>query len=148
MCIRDSDGAGLDTANDELEGSSSENDADEQVNDETAHEEKEWEEISRQIEMNLETFSKEWGDEARDLISSLAIANRKTYDYSDFLRRFATVSEDMRINDDEFDYIFYTYGLELYGNMPLVEPCLLYTSRCVSETATVPHNRKISARQT
>ena len=116
------DGAGLDTANDELEGSSSENDADEQVNDETAHEEKEWEEISRQIEMNLETFSKEWGDEARDLISSLAIANRKTYDYSDFLRRFATVSEDMRINDDEFDYIFYTYGLELYGNMPLVEP--------------------------
>ena len=116
------DGAGLDTANDELEGSSSENDADEQVNDENAHEEKEWEEISRQIEMNLETFSKEWGDEARDLISSLAIANRKTYDYSDFLRRFATVSEDMRINDDEFDYIFYTYGLELYGNMPLVEP--------------------------
>lgn len=116
------DGSSLDTSNDELEGSSSEDDADEQVNDETAHEEKEWEEISRQIEMNLETFSKEWGDEARDLISSLAIANRKTYDYSDFLRRFATVSEDMRINDDEFDYIFYTYGMKLYGNMPLVEP--------------------------
>lgn len=116
------DGSGLDTSDDELEGSSSETDTEQQVNDENAHEEKEWEEISRQIEMNLETFSKEWGDEARDLISSLAIANRKTYDYSDFLRRFATVHEDMRINDDEFDYIFYTYGLELYGNMPLVEP--------------------------
>ena len=131
------DGAGLDTANDELEGSSSENDADEQVNDETAHEEKEWEEISRQIEMNLETFSKEWGDEARDLISSLAIANRKTYDYSDFLRRFATVSEDMRINDDEFDYIFYTYGLELYGDMPLVEPLEYADERTISDFVIV-----------
>ena len=26
------------------------------------------------------------------------------------------------INDDEFDNVFYTYGLELYGDMPLVEP--------------------------
>ena len=28
----------------------------------------------------------------------------------------------MKINDDEFDYIFYTYGLRLYENMPLIEP--------------------------
>ena len=28
----------------------------------------------------------------------------------------------MKVNDDEFDYIFYTYGLKLYGNMPLIEP--------------------------
>ena len=28
----------------------------------------------------------------------------------------------MKINDDEFDYIYYTYGLELYRNMPLIEP--------------------------
>ena len=28
----------------------------------------------------------------------------------------------MRINDAEFDYIFYTYGLKLYENMPLIEP--------------------------
>ena len=26
------------------------------------------------------------------------------------------------INDDSFDYNFYTYGLRLYGNMPLIEP--------------------------
>ena len=30
--------------------------------------------------------------------------------------------EDMRVNDDEFDYVYYTYGLSLYGNLPLVEP--------------------------
>ena len=28
----------------------------------------------------------------------------------------------MRINDDEYDYIFYTYGLRQYKNMPLIEP--------------------------
>ena len=28
----------------------------------------------------------------------------------------------MKINDDEFDYVFYTYGLKLYEKMPLVEP--------------------------
>ena len=28
----------------------------------------------------------------------------------------------MGVDGDAFDYIFYTYGLSLYGNMPLVEP--------------------------
>ena len=32
------------------------------------------------------------------------------------------LSEDMSVNDEEFDYIYYTYGLSTYGNMPLVEP--------------------------
>lgn len=27
----------------------------------------------------------------------------------------------MKINDEEFDYNFYTYGMQLYGNMPLIE---------------------------
>lgn len=84
--------------------------------------ERDWEDIARQTEMDLKTFSKEWGYEAGGFIKSLAIANRRKYDYSDFLRRFATLSEEMVVNDDEFDYIFYTYGLHLYGNMPLIEP--------------------------
>ena len=84
--------------------------------------EKDWEDIAKQIEMNLETFSKEWGEEAGSLMASLSIANRKKYDYTSFLQRFMTTSEDMKVNDDEFDLIFYTYGLKLYGNMPLIEP--------------------------
>lgn len=103
-------------------GSDFDDDNDEQVQDEKSEEERDWEEIAKQIEMNLETFSREWGDEAGALIASLAVANRKRYDYADFLRRFTMLSEEMKINDDEYDYIFYTYGLELYGDMPLVEP--------------------------
>ena len=102
--------------------SSTNRDMDDEVEDQKSEEERDWEEIAKQIEMNLETFSKEWGDEAGSLIACLQVANRKRYDYSDFLRRFAMLSEEMKINDDEYDYIFYTYGLDLYGNMPLVEP--------------------------
>ena len=32
------------------------------------------------------------------------------------------MGETIQINDDEFDYVYYTYGLNTYGNMPLVEP--------------------------
>lgn len=84
--------------------------------------EREWEEISKEIEMNLETFSKEWGRESDSLMQHLAVANRKVYDYTEFLRKFMTINEEMLLNQDEFDYIYYTYGMELYGNMPLVEP--------------------------
>lgn len=84
--------------------------------------ERDWEDIAKQIEMNLETFSKEWGDEAGSLMASLAFANRKKHDYTDFLRKFMVTSEEMQLNMDEFDYIYYAYGVELYGNMPLVEP--------------------------
>ena len=52
----------------------------------------------------------------------LAALNRERYDYEAFLKKFAVMGEVMKINDDEFDYIFYTYGLKLFENMPLIEP--------------------------
>ena len=87
-----------------------------------SEEERSWEELAKQVETDLETFSASWGVEAGDFMKILSAANRKKADYSDFLKRFASLSEEMKINDDEFDYIFYTYGLDLYGNMPLIEP--------------------------
>lgn len=83
---------------------------------------REWEDVAKQIEVNLETFSKEWGEEAGSLMANLSVANRKRYDYADFLRRFMVVTEETQLNMDEFDYLYYTYGMELYGNMPLIEP--------------------------
>ncbi len=88
----------------------------------TDQSEQDWKDISEQIEMNLQTFSSEWGDQAGSLIANLHIANRKVVDYSEFLRKFMTLSEEMKINQDEFDYIYYTYGLDVYGNTPLIEP--------------------------
>ena len=83
---------------------------------------KAWREIGEKMQMDLETFSKQQGDKAGSLMQSLTAVNREKYDYTAFLRKFATLGEVMKINDDEFDYIFYTYGLRLYEKMPLIEP--------------------------
>ena len=48
--------------------------------------------------------------------------NRERYDYRDFLRKFAVLKEEMKADMDSFDYVFYSYGLSVYGNMPLIEP--------------------------
>ena len=84
--------------------------------------ESDWEDLSRHIQADLETFSRRHSHRAGDLIQNLLEVNRERYDYAAFLRKFATRGEAMAVNDDEFDYIFYTYGMQLYGRMPLIEP--------------------------
>ena len=84
--------------------------------------EAEWQEISERVKVDIETSSKEWGDRSANLLQNITEVNRETYDYSDFLKKFSVMGEEMQINDDEFDYIFYTYGLQLYENVPLIEP--------------------------
>lgn len=84
--------------------------------------EKAWKEISRRIQVDLETASRRHGLDAGSLVQSLRPVTREHYDYADFLRRYMSLGEVVQVNNDEFDYIFYTYGLSLYGNMPLVEP--------------------------
>ncbi len=84
--------------------------------------EQQWKQISERMQQDLETFSKQRGDTAGNLMLNLAALNREKYDYESFLKKFAVMGEKMRINDDEFDYIFYTYGLSMYKNMPLIEP--------------------------
>ncbi|MCI8553821.1 MAG: metallopeptidase, partial [Clostridiales bacterium] len=72
--------------------------------------------------VDLETVSSQWGDIAAGLVQSLRRLNRQKYDYTAFLKKFAVMGEDMAVNDDEFDPIFYTYGLRMYKRLPLIEP--------------------------
>ena len=81
-----------------------------------------WQDISERMQVDLETFGKQRGLNPGAMTQNLAAVNREKYDYTAFLKKFAVMGETMRINDDEFDYIFYTYGLQLYGKMPLIEP--------------------------
>lgn len=48
--------------------------------------------------------------------------SRGRYDYRKFLRRFTVPREEVELDLESFDYIFYHLGLERYGNMPLIEP--------------------------
>ncbi len=81
-----------------------------------------WSEISRRMQMDMETFSKQQGDRAGNLMQNLREVNREKYDYTAFLKKFAVRGEVMKVSEDEFDYIFYTYGLKLYKKVPLIEP--------------------------
>lgn len=92
-----------------------------------------WEDIGKRIQADLETMSKSRGDGAGSLMANLELVNRTRTNYADFLRMFSRMGEDMRLNDDEFDYVYYTYGLSRYGNMPLIEPLEYKESRRVRE---------------
>jgi len=80
-----------------------------------------WKKISERVKADLKSFSKDKNG-SESLEENLREATRERYDYAAFLKRFVVSGEDVRVNDDEFDYIYYTYGLAHYGNMPLVEP--------------------------
>ncbi len=81
----------------------------------------EWRKISERVKADLKSFSKDKNN-AESMEENLKEATREKYDYTDFLRRFMVMGETIQTSDDEFDYIYYTYGLSRYGNMPLVEP--------------------------
>jgi predicted metal-dependent peptidase len=80
-----------------------------------------WKKISERVKADLKSFTKGKAG-AETIEKNLEEATRDHYDYADILRRFTVTGEDMAVNDDEFDYIYYTYGLNVYGNVPLVEP--------------------------
>ncbi|MCI8558596.1 MAG: metallopeptidase [Lachnospiraceae bacterium] len=83
---------------------------------------KQWENLRERMEMDMETFSKEAAEGSKGLVEQLRIENHRRYDYREFLRRFSVRKEEVQVDMDTFDYVFYHYGLSIYGNMPLIEP--------------------------
>ena len=81
-----------------------------------------WQDISEKTQTRMDTVSKEEASGDSSLEENLSAENRERYCYRDFLRRFAVLREEMKADPDTFDYVFYTFGLQRYGNMPLIEP--------------------------
>lgn len=81
-----------------------------------------WRSASERTQTGMETVlaGRATGGEA--VYEQVKIENRPGVDYRSFLRRFAVPREVLGVDGDGFDYGFYSYGLRLYGNMPLVEP--------------------------
>ena len=83
---------------------------------------RQWKQLARQAKTDLETFSRRHGKRAGALMDGLEPVTFEECDYTDFLRRFGAQNEVLQLSEDEFDLIYYTYGLRTYGNVPLVEP--------------------------
>lgn len=83
--------------------------------------EEEWKKIAGRVKAEVLHRGREAGKDPGALAWTLNYDLRKRTDYKEFLRRFTVVREESGIDMDSFDYGFYNYGMQLYGNMPLIE---------------------------
>lgn len=95
---------------------------DDSVKSRTESAEEDWKKITKRIIRDSEASASVFGiSPGFDSLKLNSVVIDKC-DYRDFLKKFIQTNEQFEINDDEFDYIYYTYGLNLYGNVPLIEP--------------------------
>ncbi len=80
-----------------------------------------WQENREKAQAAMEAMGGEDPGGGNPLLDSVKVENRERYDYRRFLKKFALLREEVQVDPDSFDYAYYTYGLSLYGNMPLIE---------------------------
>lgn len=90
--------------------------------DQRQRQDQRWQDLSGRTRTAMDTVLAGQATGGEAVYEQVQVAEREDVDYRAFLRRFAAHREVMEVDGDAFDYIFYTYGLRLYGNMPLVEP--------------------------
>lgn len=95
-----------------------------------------WDKIARQtlMEQNRKGDDPKSGEE---LFASQVRAGKSRRTYQDFLKKFSVWQEELHVDEDEFDLGFYSYGLRVYGNMPLVEPLETKESKKIREIVIV-----------
>ena len=59
-----------------------------------ASHQKEWEEMRRKMQTEIELFSKEAAGDSPGLVEHLQAENRKRYGYREFLRKFSVLKEE------------------------------------------------------
>lgn len=79
-----------------------------------------WESVRQQTAVGLNGKGK--GDLAGELSDVYKDTEESGVSYSEFLRRFMDIRERVEIDPDSIDRILYHVGLEITGDVPLVEP--------------------------
>lgn len=95
------------------------------------------EDLNRDIEQSLL--------QNNELLKQLKVDLSEKYDYKKLLQRFFTRREVVKSSDDEFDYIYYCYGLQAYKNLPLIE-FLEYRDKPVVEDIVIAIDTSMSTK--
>lgn len=81
-----------------------------------------WNDNREKMQTEMESLGDQEAEDSKSIMDQVQVENRERYDYKLFLKKFSVLKEELQVDEDSFDYAFYTYGLSLYGNMPLIEP--------------------------
>ena len=93
----------------------------EQLSAKEAEQREQWNKVTRQTSL-LQKRNGEEKEEGERLLAAGLKAEKSRRSYRDFLKKFSVLREETHCNLDEFDLNYYTYGLRVYKNMPLLEP--------------------------
>lgn len=81
-----------------------------------------WERILAYTSQNKTGTQSRAGTQTTSRQEELDEIYRSRYDYRKFLKQFCRLREEVELDTESFDYIFYHFGMEHYGNLPLIEP--------------------------
>jgi len=97
----------------------------------------EWKRIARALKVEAQALQRVRGTRIGSLVEEVEAATSERVDYASWLRQFAAMGEHLRISDEEFDPVLYTFGLSRYGNLPLIEPLEQREERRIREFVIV-----------
>lgn len=81
-----------------------------------------WDKIRSHASQNHHGQSRNAGTSKGTAEEEISELSKSRYNYRRFLKQFALPREEAILDMETFDYIPYTYGMELYGDLPFVEP--------------------------
>ncbi len=83
--------------------------------------EEEWKKHAKRVESEMAMMAKEKTEDTGSLKKTLSVELKRKPPFQEYLQKFSILREEAHIDLDSFDYGFYNYGMETYGNMPIIE---------------------------
>lgn len=77
-----------------------------------------WQEAKKSLNLRRSGLGQESGNHRQ----KITLGEGTHHEFAGHLRRYAVEREYARDDPNDFQYAWYAYGLEHYGNMPLIEP--------------------------
>lgn len=95
-----------------------------------------WNKIAKQSQMEQKRHGLD-KSAGQEILAAQLAAGKSQRSYKEFLQKFSVLREELRQDPDEFDLNYYMYGLQTYGNMPLLEPLETRESKKIQEFVIV-----------
>ena len=83
--------------------------------------EDDWKKEAKRLQSELRALGKDAASGEKDFLRRITAEVSEKADYREYLKRFAVLREVQGADPDRFDYGYYYYGLQQYGDMPLIE---------------------------